>query len=130
MRVWELEPGRLMVSGAFSDLAIHHHAAVQITLGAQGPLEITRDGNAYQMCRLVVVGSGARHAVRSDATAAALTMYFGLQTPQGVALNTLARNGVWIVDDGQQLAEATAAALADAGPQAAAEFLVERLCGP
>jgi hypothetical protein len=55
-----------MVSGAFSDLAVHHHPAVQITLGAQGPLAITRDGDAHGVCRLVVIASGARHAVRSD----------------------------------------------------------------
>ncbi len=39
----------------------------------------------------------------------ALTLYLGLQTPQGVALNTLSSNhgqhqGIWIVEDGQHLA--------------------------
>ncbi|WAJ46293.1 helix-turn-helix transcriptional regulator [Mycobacterium sp. Aquia_216] len=129
MRVWELGPGRLMVSGAFSDLAVHHHAAVQITVGARGPLAITRDGDAHDMCRVVVVGSGARHAVRSATTSEPLTLYFGLQTPQGAALNARPRHGVWLVDDAQDLAE-TAAALLDAdGPDTAADFLVERLAG-
>jgi AraC-like DNA-binding protein len=119
-----------MVAGVFSDLAVHHHAAVQVTVGGQGPLTLIRDDGAHDLCRLVVIASGARHAVRSDARSAALMLYFGLQTRQGVALNTLSRNrGIWIVDDGKELAEATAASLAKDGPQAAADFLVDALCG-
>src|ERR1700751_4045888 len=130
MRVWELGPGRLMVAGVFSDLAPHHHPAVQVTVGARGSLTLTRDDDAHDACRLVVIASGARHAVRSDSRSGALTLYFGLQTWQGVALNTLSRNrGIWIVDDGKDLAEATAASLAKDGPHAAADFLVDALCG-
>jgi AraC-like DNA-binding protein len=134
MRVWDLGPGRLMVAGAFADLALHHHPAVQVTVGAEGPLTVTRAGGQRDVCRLVVVGSGIRHAVRSDSASAALTLYFGLQTPQGVALNTLSHNrgrhpGVWIVDDGRELAEATAVALAAQGPRAAADLLREGLSG-
>jgi AraC-like DNA-binding protein len=133
MGVWELGPGRLMVAGAFSDLALHHHPAVQITVGGRGPITVTRDGENHDEARLVVIASGARHAVRSNSESGALTLYLGLQTPEGVALSTLSRNhgqhqGIWIVEDGQDLAEATAASLADDGPQAAAEQLVERLC--
>jgi AraC-like DNA-binding protein len=132
MQVWDLGPGRLMVAGVFADLAVHHHPAVQVTIGGQGPVTLTRDGEAWEECRLVVVGSGARHAVRSDSRAAALTLYFGLQTWQGIALNTLSHNRghrIWIVDDGTRLAEATAASLAANGPHAAADFLVDELCG-
>ncbi|OBH63964.1 helix-turn-helix transcriptional regulator [Mycobacterium sp. E2479] len=134
MRVWEREPGRLMVTGAFSDLALHHHPAVQITVGGHGPLAVAGDGDAHHTCRLVVIASGARHAVRSDRESEALTLYLGLQTPQGSALNALARNhdrvrGIWIPDDGAHLAEATAAVLAEDGPDAAAGFLVASLCG-
>ncbi|WP_083667095.1 helix-turn-helix transcriptional regulator [Mycobacterium sp. SP-6446] len=133
MRVWDVQPGRLIAGGGFSDLAVHHHPAVQVTVGAQGPVTVTRDGAAQDVCRLVVVASGARHAVRSDSGSGALTLYFGLQTPQGFALNTLGhsrgRHGVWIVDDGQRLAEAAAASLATDGPRAAADLLVDELCG-
>jgi AraC-like DNA-binding protein len=134
MRVSDLGPGRLMVAGAFSDLAVHHHPAVQVTFGGAGPLTLTRASDAHDECRLVVVGSGARHAVRSNSKSAALTLYFGLQTWQGIALNTLSHNrgqhrGIWIVDDGKGLAEATAASLAANGPGAAADFLVDELCG-
>lgn len=128
MRVWDLGPGRLMVAGAFSDLALHHHPAVQVTVGAAGPLTVTRAGGRRDVCRLVVVGSGVRHAVRSDSASAAVTLYFGLQTTQGVALNSLARQGVWVVEGGQELAEAAAAALDGDGPRAAADFLAGRLC--
>src|SRR5262249_19971575 len=129
MRVWDLGPGRLMVAGAFADLALHHHPAVQVTVGAQGPLRVSRADGQHDVGRLGVVGSGIRHAVRSDANSPALQLYVGLQTWQGIALNSLTRQGVWIVDDGQELAEATAASLETDDPRAAADFLVDRLCG-
>jgi AraC-like DNA-binding protein len=128
MRAWELGPGRLLVAGAFSDLAIHHHPAVQVTVGGQGRLTVTRDGDSHEACRVVVIASGARHAVRSDSGSGALTLYLGLQTPQGAALNARARHGVWVVDDGQPLAEATATLLDSDGPHAAVDFLVAELC--
>ncbi len=134
MRVWDLGPGRLMVAGAFADLAVHHHPAVQITVGGEDSVTLTRGGDERDVCRLVVVGSGTRHAVRSDSGSEALTLYFGLQTWQGIALNTLSRDrgqhrGIWIVDDGKAVAEATAAALAENGPRGAADFLIDELCG-
>jgi AraC-like DNA-binding protein len=131
MRVWDLGPGRLMVAGAFADLALHHHPAVQVTVGRRGLLTVTHDGEAHDECRLVVIGSGASHAVRSELESGALTLYLGLQTAQGAALNALSRNGshrIWIVDDGRRRAEAAADALAESGPGAAADFLVDGLC--
>ena len=133
MQVWELGPGRLMVAGGFSDLALHHHPAVQVTVGGRGPLTVTCDGETDDVGRLIVIASGARHAVRSDSESGALTLYLGLQTPEGIALSTLSRNhgqhqGIWIVEDGQHLAEATAASLDKDGPHAAAEHLVDGLC--
>lgn len=134
MRAWELAPGRLLVAGAFSDLAVHHHPAVQITVGGQGSLTVTRDGDTHEMCRVAVIASGARHAVRSDPDAGALTLYLGLHTSHGIALNSLAQQrgqqqGIWTVGDGHTLAEATAASLDADGPHAAAECLIDQLCG-
>ena len=129
MQVWELGPGRLMVAGGFSDLAVHHHPAVQITVGTRGPLAITRGDDTRDVCRLVVIASGARHAVRSDSESGALTLYLGLQTPQGIALNAKARQGVWVVDDGEGLAETAASLLDTDSPDATAELLVDQLCG-
>jgi AraC-like DNA-binding protein len=131
MQVWELGPGRLMVAGGFSDLAVHHHPAVQITLGGRGRLTVTRDGDTHDTCRLVVIASGARHAVRADPQSEALTLYLGLQTPQGIALNSRSRGqhgGIWIVDDGEDLAKAAVASLRTDGPHAAVELLVDGLC--
>jgi AraC-like DNA-binding protein len=132
MHVWDVRPGRLIAGGGFADLAVHHHPAVQVTVGGRGSLTVTHDGDAHDLCRLVVVASGARHAVQSDSRSAPLTLYSGLQTPEGVALNALARNrgqqGIWIVGGGEALAEAMAASLAANGPQAAADFLVDELC--
>jgi AraC-like DNA-binding protein len=133
MQVWELEPGRLMVAGGFSDLALHHHPAVQVTVAGSSALTVTSDGDTHDECQLAVIASGARHAVRSDSESGALTLYLGLQTPQGNALNALSRKrgqrqGIWIVDDGQPLANATALSLQADGPNAAAELLVDGLC--
>jgi AraC-like DNA-binding protein len=134
MRVWDVRPGLLIAGGGLSDLALHHHPAVQVTVGGQGPLTVTHDGVAHYVCRLVVVAGGARHAVWSDAKSGALTLYLGLQTSEGFALNTLAHNlgqqrGIWIVDGGRELAETTDAASSAEGPRAAAQFLVDELRG-
>lgn len=133
VRVWELAPDRFMVTGAFRDLALHHHAAVQVGVGLAGPLTVSW-GEGHHLCRVVVVASGERHAVRSDARSAALSIYLGSQTRQGIALNALSRTrgqhrGVWIIGDGEQLAAATAGSLAASGPHAAADLLVNELCG-
>jgi AraC-like DNA-binding protein len=134
VRVWELAPGRFMVAGAFCDLAVHRHAAVQVGVGLAGPLTVTRGEGAHHLCRLVVVASGERHAVCSDARSAAVSIYLGPQTRQGIALNALSRahgqpSGVWIVGDGEKLAAATAASLTASRPRAAADLLVNELCG-
>lgn len=133
MRVWDLEPGRVMVFGAFGDLAVHRHAAVQIGVGTQGPLTVTGAQGAHRTCRLVVVASGTRHAVRSHAGSAALTIYLGPATREGLALNVLSRSltrhsGIWIVRPGEKLADTTAASLTSNGPRAAADFLIGELC--
>ena len=45
MRVWDVRPGLLIAGGGLSDLALHHHPAVQVTVGGQGPLTVTHDGD-------------------------------------------------------------------------------------
>ena len=123
-----------MVAGSFGDLAVHHHPAVQVTVGVEGPVMVTRADGGRDSCRLVVVASGTRHAVRSDARSAAVSIYLGPATPEGIALNALSHTrgqhkGVWVVGAGEQLANATAAAMAAGGPRAAANFLVHALFG-
>ena len=123
-----------MFAGSFGDLAVHHHPAVQVTVGVEGPLTVTRADGGRDSCRLVVVASGTQHAVRSDARSAAVSIYLGPATPEGIALNELSHTrgqhkGVWVVGAGEQLADATAAAMAAGGPRAAANFLVHALFG-
>jgi hypothetical protein len=122
-----------MVAGAFRDRAVHHHAAVQVGVGLAGPLTVTW-GGAHQLCRLVVVASGERHAVRSDTKSAASSIYLGPTNPARHRLNAMSRThgqhgGIWIIDDGENLAAATAESLAASGPRAAVDLLVNELCG-
>ncbi|SPM29631.1 helix-turn-helix transcriptional regulator [Mycobacterium terramassiliense] len=133
MNVWNLGRDRLMVSGTFSGLAVHHHPAVQVTVGAKGPLTVVDTDGDRAECRLVVVASGTRHSVRSDAGSAALSIYLGSATRDGIALNALARNatrdgGIWAVAAGERLADALAEAMKTSGPRVAADLLVNELC--
>src|SRR5262245_24793361 len=132
--VWDLVQDRLMFAGSFGDLAVHYHPAVQVTVGVEGPVTVTRSDGATDTCRLVVVASGTQHAVRSDARSAALSIYLGPATRQGIALNALSHargqhQGVWVVRAGEQLTNAMAAQWAAGGPRAAANFLVQALSG-
>jgi AraC-like DNA-binding protein len=134
VRVWDLGQDRLMVAGSFGDLAVHYHPAVQVTVGVEGPVTVTSSDGGTDTCRLVVVASGTRHAVRSDARSAALSIYLGPATRQGIALNALSHargqhEGVWVVGAGEQLANAMASQWAAGGPRAAVNFLVHALFG-
>ncbi|OMC56247.1 hypothetical protein A5747_09375 [Mycobacterium sp. IS-836] len=133
MHVWNLGLDRLMVSGTFSDLAIHHHPAVQVAVGTKGPLTLIDAHGKRTECRLVVVASGARHSVRSEPETAALSIYLGPTTREGIALNALTRNvtqdgGTWTVAAGERLADAIAEAVTTGGPRVAADLLVNELC--
>jgi AraC-like DNA-binding protein len=133
MQVWDLGPDRLMVSGTFSDLAVHHHPAVQVGVGTKGPLTVIDADGVRVDCRLVVVASGARHSVRSDARSAALSIYLGPVTREGITLNALSRTvtqrrGIWTIGAGERLADAMADAMTTSGPRVAADFLISELC--
>lgn len=99
MQVWELGPGRLMVAGGFSDLALHHHPAVQITVGGRGPVTVTGGGENHDVGRLVVIASGARHAVRSNSESeAAGALKLGLALGSGSSAQRRAGELVGIGD--------------------------------
>ena len=68
MQVWELGPGRLMVAGVFSDLAVHHHPAVQVTVGGRGCLTVTRGGDVHDVQWRVTLDLSAFGVFISDAT--------------------------------------------------------------
>lgn len=132
MRVWELGPAQIMVVGTFGDLEIHHHPAVQVGVGLTGPLTICSDDGTARCGHVVVIASGAGHAVRSDPTGVTLALYLAPHTWPGVALHALSQSesgdGIWIPPGDQALARAVATAL-DAGPEPAAAALIDSLCG-
>ncbi|MFL0294685.1 helix-turn-helix domain-containing protein [Mycobacterium sp. SMC-18] len=132
MPVWELGPAQMMVVGTFGDLDIHHHAAVQIGVGLTGPLTVRTAGEAARSGHVVVIASGAGHAVRSAPTDLTLALYLAPHSWPGSALHALSQSesedGIWMPGDGQVLARAVADAY-DADPELAAAALVERLCG-
>ncbi|SHU69099.1 AraC family transcriptional regulator [Mycobacteroides abscessus subsp. abscessus] len=132
MRVWEIGPAQVMVVGAFGDLEIHHHPAVQIGVGLTGPLTVRTDGSASRTGHVVVIASGAGHAVWSEPTDVTLAFYLAPHTWPGTALHTRARtesgDGIWLPEGGQALARRVADAY-DADPELAAAALVDHLCG-
>ena len=132
MRVWEIGPAQVMVAGTFGDLEIHHHPAVQVGVGLTGPLTVSSDDGTSRSGRVVVIASGASHAVRSDATDVTLALYLAPHTWPGVALHALSfgesGDGIWMPSGGQVLAQSVAEAL-DVDPESAAAALIEHLCG-
>jgi AraC-like DNA-binding protein len=132
MPVWELGPAQMMVAGTFGDLEIHHHPAVQVGVGLTGPLTVRTDGATPRSGHVVVIASGAGHAVRSEPTDLTLALYLTPHTWPGAPLHALSRSesgdGIWIPADHRALARAVADAL-DADPELAAATLIDRLCG-
>ncbi|GCB00710.1 AraC family transcriptional regulator [Mycolicibacterium sp. NCC-Tsukiji] len=132
MPVWELGPAQVMVVGTFGDLEIHHHPAVQIGVGLTGPLTVRTDGAAPRSGHVVVIASGAGHAVWSAPTDLTLALYLAPHTWPGAALHALSQSesgdGIWLPADDQALAQAVAAAF-DTDPELAAATLIQRLCG-
>lgn len=132
MPVWELGPAQMMVVGTFGDLDIHHHPAVQVGVGITGPLTVRTDDDAARSGRVVVIASGAGHAVRSEPTDLTLALYLAPHTWPGTTLHTRALSesgdGIWLPEGGPALAQRVAGAY-DADPELAAATLVDHLCG-
>ncbi|MUL65141.1 hypothetical protein BOO86_11750 [Mycobacterium sp. CBMA 234] len=132
MPVWELGPAQMMVVGAFGDLDIHHHPAVQVGVGLTSPLTVRSDADAPRSGRVVVIASGTGHAVRSESGDQVCALYLAPHTWPGVALHAKslreARDGIWFPSVGRQLAQAVATAL-ESDPESAAATLIDGLCG-
>ncbi len=132
MPVWELGPAQMMVVGTFGDLDLHHHPAVQVGVGLTGPLTVRTDDVASRSGYVVVIASGAGHAVWSEPTDQTLALYLAPHSWPGAALHALSRSesrdGIWFPSGGQQLAR-TVESMLDAGPETAAARLVDGLCG-
>jgi AraC-like DNA-binding protein len=128
---WASGPGRVVVAGAFGDVAVHHHPAVQVAIGLGGPLVVDSADGSPQRCAVAVMASGASHAMRSDGAGTALSVYLSPELHTATVLNTLARirgeDGVWAVEHGECVADAADAALSSDGLLTAAELVVQEL---
>ena len=51
------------VAGSFGDVALHHHPAVQVAVGLNGPIEVTTADGATRSFRAVAIAGGTRHAL-------------------------------------------------------------------
>lgn len=132
VRLWDLRPGLFVFIGTLPDPAVHYHPAVHVAVGAHGPMRVMDGYGAEIWCRAVVIGSGTRHALRADPESEVLSACLGLETAQGLALNTLSMGrgrpaGIWVVDDGARLADAAGEVLALRGPCGTADFVIAQL---
>ncbi|WP_445165735.1 helix-turn-helix domain-containing protein [Mycolicibacterium sp. Dal123E01] len=122
---WIGADGELAVAGAFDDVAMHHHPAVQIGVGLDGPLEVTTADGVIRHCRVVVIASGTHHALGCAPDVTPLSLYLRPETAPGASINARAADGVWIVDD--SLSDCIATAFNESGLEAAALRLVGEL---
>lgn len=119
---WTGAEGEFAVAGAFGDVAMHHHPAVQIGVGVDGPIELTTADGVVRRCRAVVIASGTRHALRCAVGVTPISLYLRPESPPGAGLNVRAQSGVWIPDDA--LSDCIATVFAEHGLEAAARRLI------
>jgi AraC-like DNA-binding protein len=122
---WIGENGELAVAGAFGDVAMHHHPAVQVAVGLDGPLELTTADGVTHRCRAVAVASGTRHALSCAAGVRPISLYLRPETAPGAGINARASGGVWIGEE--SLSECIATVFAETGLEAAARRLIDEL---
>ncbi|MEV3904173.1 helix-turn-helix domain-containing protein [Mycobacterium sp. NPDC050551] len=95
------------------DIDLHHHPAVQVTVGLDGALAVVLDDGRTVLCRVAVIASGTRHALRPGGARIALSAYVNPVGRTGAVLNGLCRRdddaGVWTAP----LADDTAELIAD-----------------
>ncbi|MDV3125027.1 helix-turn-helix transcriptional regulator [Mycobacterium sp. 21AC1] len=129
---WTSRPGQIVVAGAFGDIEVHHHPAIQVVVGIDGPLELVGDDDTAQRCLVAVVAGGIRHALRSWGANGAFSIYLSPETPTATALHALgmargATPGLWAVDDVDTLAAATSAAVRAQDLTRAADLVIDDL---
>jgi hypothetical protein len=73
-----------------ADPAQHYHPAVHLAVSVNGPMHLAHQFGGPISCRVAVIGAGTRHALRAETTSKVLSIYLGLETAQGIALNALA----------------------------------------
>jgi AraC-like DNA-binding protein len=89
---WSVKHGRLAVAGSFGDVTLHHHPVVQVSIGFGPDMSLHTASGARLRCRLVVIASGAKHALHTG-DSPALSAYLRPDTGPGAQLNELCRGG-------------------------------------
>jgi AraC-like DNA-binding protein len=91
------------------DIDVHHHPAVQLTVGLDGALVVELGDGRTVPCRVAVIASGARHALRPGGPRTVLSAYVNPVGRTGAALNGLCRRdgdaGVWTAPLDDDMAE-------------------------
>ncbi|OMC34551.1 hypothetical protein A5740_09700 [Mycobacterium sp. GA-1841] len=122
------------VVGSFGDIEVHHHPAVQIAVGIDGPLVLVAGDGTEQRCSVAAVASGTRHAMRPGGASAALSVYLSAETPTATRLNAVIRArgaspGLWAIDGDDSPAVVVAAAVRAEDLADAADMVVDALLG-
>ena len=135
---WNARPGRLVLAGDLGgavgiDIDVHHHPAVQVTVGLDGALVVVLGDGRTLRCRVAVIASGARHALQPGGARTALSVYVNPAGRAGVALNGLCRRdgdtGVWTTPIDDDVAEAISRGYRPEDLQGAADIAVREVLG-
>jgi len=104
---------------------MHHHPAVQVGVGLDGPLELTTADGMVRQCRVVVIASGTRHALGCAPDVTPLSLYLRPETAPGAGINSRAAGGIWIVED--SVSDCIATVFAESGLEEAVLRLIDAL---
>ncbi|ART70715.1 hypothetical protein BTO20_21190 [Mycobacterium dioxanotrophicus] len=129
---WITRPGQLVVVGVFGDIEVHHHPAVQLAVGLDGPLAVSSGDGTTQRCRIAVMAGGAKHALHTAGANSVLSIYVGPETATAATMNAASRGsgaapGVWAVDGADAAAAGAAAAVSTGDLAGAADLVVGHL---
>ncbi|MGC7298890.1 AraC family transcriptional regulator, partial [Mycobacteroides abscessus subsp. massiliense] len=83
-----IEPGRLVYRGALGDTHRHTHAAVQIAIALDGPLQITDAAGRRVSSPAAVIPAGAQHTVHGG-TSTGVMIYLEPTCFEGRGLGAL-----------------------------------------
>lgn len=131
---WITGPGMTAVVGSFGDIEVHHHPAVQLAVGIDGPLALVAGDGTEQRCVIAAVSSGTRHAMRPDGARSALSIYLGAETSTATTLNALIRArgaspGLWAIEDADELAATAADAVRTEDLSGAVDMVIDAVVG-
>jgi AraC-like DNA-binding protein len=128
---WSAKRGRLAVAGTFGDVELHHHPVVQVSIGLGADMSLHTASGARLQCRLVVIASGAKHALHTG-DSPALSAYLRPDAGPGAQLNELCRSwgsgdGVWAVEPEAGFVEQVAEAFSVDGLDHAVDTVLAQL---